>query len=589
MKRNIQSQQGQALMIAIVLFTMVSMTMLIGVAGPTVKEAKNTNDFFRSRGGYFLAEGGTEDALYRIKNGYSVPTGDTVSLNDQTAVIHVVNSSDAKTITVEGEDPRSVRKVESVVRQGVGAAFNYGIQVGNGGFELTGGSRINGNVYSMGSVHGDGSNGVSGSVTVAGSIPSVANQINDTPTTPPNTITFGNANATQDAAQSFKVTTTDPLKTVQLYIKKVGLPANITVNIVADNGGKPNTTSLTSGVLSASSVTTNFGWVEVAFTTNPDRVLSVGTTYWIVLDTSTGSASKNYIWAANTTYVDGLAKVKNTSGTVWNNTSPSGLDGYFRLFAGGNSTQIYGDGGDKLSIGGDAWAHTVIDTTTTGTIYCQAGTGNNKTCNTSRADPASVSMPISDSMIAQWKSEAEEGGTQTGNVSIGWAGGSLGPKKIIGNLSVSGGGTLTVTGTLWVTGTVTTSGGGKIKLSSLYGDNSGAIVTDKYVSLTGDGNFQGSGQPHSFPLLVVTSDCPVSSFCSGNSAITISGGSGSVILSAQNGTVSVSGGSSAKSITGNKVVMTGGATLNYDMGISDLNFSSGPSGGWELNGWKEVQ
>lgn len=579
-------------MIAIVLFTMVSMTMLLGVAGPTVKEAKNTNDFLKSRGGYFLAEGGTEDALYRIKNGFTVPTGDTVSLNGQTAVVNVLNSSGTKTITVEGDGQGSVRKVESIVRQGVGAAFHYGIQVGNGGFDLLGGSRINGNVYSMGSVHGDGSNGVSGSVTVAGSIPSVANQMNDMPTTSPDSITFGDADTTQDVAQSFKVTTTDPIKTVQLYLKKTGLPSDIEVSIVADDAGKPGTTILTSGALPASVVTTNFGWVEVAFTVNPNTSLSSGVTYWLVLDASTGSVSKNYVWAANSVYANGVAKIYeklNGNKSFWKDTNPSGLDGYFRIFAGGNDTKIYGDGSDKLDIGGDAWAHTVNDTLTTGTVYCQEGVGNNKTCNTSRADPATVTMPISDSMLAQWKSEAEAGGVQTGDIHIDSKGGSLGPKKIVGNLVIDGGGLLTLTGTLWVTGTVTTSGGGKMSLSSSFGDNSGAIIVDKYISLSGDGEFSGSGQPHSFPMLVTTSDCPISAYCSGNSAITITGGSGSVILSAQNGTVSVNGGSSAKSITAYKVIMSGGAELNYDMGITDLNFSSGPSGGWELNGWKEVQ
>ena len=263
MKRETNSQQGQALMIAIVLFTMVSMTMLLGVAGPTVKEAKNTNDFLKSRGGYFLAEGGTEDALYRIKNGYSVPTGDTISLNDQNAVVNVVNSSGTKTVTVEGDGQGSVRKIESIVKQGVGAAFFYGIQVGNGGFNLTGGSQVNGNVYSMVSVHGDGSNGVFGSVTVAGNIPSVADQVNESPITPSSSITFGNADATQDVAQSFKVTTTDPIRTVQLFIKKAGVPTDATVSIVADSAGKPGSTAITSGTLLASTITKNFGWVEI--------------------------------------------------------------------------------------------------------------------------------------------------------------------------------------------------------------------------------------------------------------------------------------------------------------------------------------
>ena len=30
------------------------------------------------------------------------------------------------------------------------------------------------------------------------------------------------------------------------------------------------------------------------------------------------------------------------------------------------------------------------------------------------------------------------------------------------------------------------------------------------------------------------------------------------------------------------------ATIPYESGLADLNFSSGPSGGWSIDSWKEV-
>jgi hypothetical protein len=259
------------------------------------------------------------------------------------------------------------------------------------------------------------------------------------------------------------------------------------------------------------------------------------------------------------------------------------------IVSGPYPAKIYGDGGDKFKIGVDAWANRVIDTTTTGTIFCTTGSGNNKNCNTSKGNPPSVDMPVSADMIAQWKADALAGGTQTGNVAIGWANGSLGPKKIVGNLSVDGGGTLTVTGTLWVTGTVTVTGGGKIKLASSYGTNSGIVISDKYASISGGGSFAGSGQVGSYPMLLVTSDCPVSSFCSSKPAISLSGGAGAVVLNAQNGTVNVDGGSAAREITGKTVTVSGGGNIIYDAGLANQVFSSGPSGSYQVTSFSETE
>jgi hypothetical protein len=198
-------------------------------------------------------------------------------------------------------------------------------------------------------------------------------------------------------------------------------------------------------------------------------------------------------------------------------------------------------------------------------------------------------MPVSDAMVAEWKADALAGGTQTGNVTIGSSGGSLGPKKIVGNLTVNGGGTLTITGTIWVTGTITVSNGGKMKLINTYSYNSGVVLSDSYISLTGGGAFSGSGQVGSFPMLLSTSDCPVSSFCGSNPAIYVSNGAGTVVLYAQNGTVNVSGGSSVKEITGKTVSVTNGGNVIYDTGLASQSFSSGPSGGYHTASFSETQ
>ena len=355
---------------------------------------------------------------------------------------------------------------------------------------------------------------------------------------------------------------------------------NITVRITTDSSGKPSKTTIAQGTLGATQVTTSFNYLSVPFTSSP--ALGPGTVYWIVLDTTNTWGEYYTLGAAAGSYANGVAKIGTwsaSSGGTWNDTTPLGLDGYFTLYAGGDtgliSGTIVGQSGS-----GDACAHEVNNSTVAGTIFCQASFNNNKPCDTSRPDPVQAPFPISDGNIADWRAEAEAGGVFTGDKSYeGGSTASLGPLKVQGNLSVGGGSTLNITGTLSVTGSVSVSGGGVIQLSPAYGGASGILLTDGRISASGEGRFQGSGIAGSYILAVTTSVCPDG--CGGNPAIGISGGAGSVVLYAGSGTITFSGGAQAKQATAKKITMTGGATITYESGLQDLRFESGPSGSWK--------
>jgi hypothetical protein len=216
----------------------------------------------------------------------------------------------------------------------------------------------------------------------------------------------------------------------------------------------------------------------------------------------------------------------------------------------------------------------------TGNIYCQSSLYNNKSC-ISQPDPSYTSLPISESNIAGWETDASSGGTYTGNYTVGWAGATLGPKVITGNLTISSGGTLTVTGTLWVKGNMVLNGGGNIKLSSGYGSNDAVIVVDGTITISGGGHATGSGTAGSYIMLLSKNNT--------SSAVSVSGGAGAMIAYAQYGTVTVSGGASLKEVTGYRIVVTGGSDITYESGLTNNNFSSGPSGTWNINSWREVE
>lgn len=542
-----------------------------------------------------IAEAGIDKAIYELNQSSSFVGESNVTVGSGTYTTTVANiDSTNKQLTSTAYIPNSSNPTSQLTiktRVGIDSSvisFRYGVQVGTGGFVMSGGSTINGSVYSNGNINATTGVRITGSAVAANPPALTADQANDSPTpisscTSSTCITFGNASGTEDFSQSFRISDDIPMSSVQFYIKKNGNPGNETVRIVTDNAGSPSSTVLMTGTLSSSSVTTSFGWVSVAMPTNP--VLDPDQTYWLVIDGSS-NASNYYIIGANSSYANGQAKIGRQSTGVWNNTTPAGLDGYFRINLGGGYSMIggntYNTGVYVGTVSGDeAWAHTIQGATIVGSMYCQTSSYTNITpCNTSHGDPPAQNMPLSDNNIQDWKDDAAAGGTQTGNVTIGYAGGTLGPRKIVGNLTVNGGGILTVSGTLWVTGNITVTGGGQVRLASSYGSNSGAIVADGYVSLTGGSNFAGSGTAGSYPFLITTSACPAAAGCAGNNAINLSGGAGTVALVAQDGNVTINGGSSLKAVTAKQITMTGGATLTYDSGLISENFNSGPGGSW---------
>lgn len=588
-KIKIKYNEGAAMIIVVLFFMFISLTILIGIVTPVVREFRIASDNFDSKQSYFNAESGVEDMMYRIKNNMDVGTigtERTLFLNGFFVPIPTEFNDlggGQKQIITTGDVNSNERTVGLTLTTSTGVSFNYGVLVGQGGVYLDSGI-INGNVYANGPItaSSSGSNLISGTAISANSPSLISDQSNGTDI-PANNITFANANGTQDIAQSFRISdSASPLNKVTLYIKKVNSPSDAVIKIMNDSSGSVGSTLLASGTLLASAVTTSYGWVEISFISSP--LLDTSKTYWLVVDASY-SSSKYYIIGAtsNDSYVNGVSKIGKLGGT-WNNTSPSGLDYFFSIYLGGVNGSITGvSQWNQLHIGtesGTAQAHTVNYTDVTGNIYCKSGVDNNKSC-IDQPDPTYIAYPVSEANIEEWQTDATSGGTYTGNYVVGWAGATLGPKKIVGDLTVSGGGILTITGTLWVTGNIVLNGGGLIKLASSYGTNDGVIVSNGTVVVSGGGHANGSGTTGSYLMLLSLSDS--------TSAMTISGGAGAVIVYAPYGTISISGGASLKEATGYKLSVTGQSSITYESGLTNNNFSSGPSGSWSIDSWKETE
>ncbi|MEN9621802.1 MAG: hypothetical protein RLZZ67_236 [Candidatus Parcubacteria bacterium] len=573
------TQGGYALMTALMFFLAGGIAVVAGLSDSVLREVRTVRNESTSKQSYYASESSLEDAIYRIKTGKQIGSTETLMVASSSATTTITTAGDgSQTINSAGDALGTKRTLEATMDTTSGVSFPFLLQGGLGGIEIDDGSII-GDVYTTGSIKGCGSCSISGAAVSAATATISVDQANSTPLPPTQSITFANAASTQDLAQGFRVSDELSLVKIEVYIKKVGNPSNATIKIMTGSGSAPSYSGvIASGTISSSLVGTGYSWIEIPLTAN--QILDDNTTYWIVIDANP-DASNYYVIAANSTYGNGQAKIGRTDWGSWSNTSPSGLDAYFKLTLGTSDVGIMGkDQYNDLSVG-SAYAYNVNYVSSTGSLYCQAGSGNNKACDTSRANPVVEPMPVSGGTITLWKNEAVAGGTVSSQ-SVNYSGATLGPKKISGTLTVSGGGTLRVSGTLWVTGDVTISGGAHVRSNN--SSKSFAIVSDGKITLSGGASIDGATNSHI--LLVSTSNDPAE-------AIKISGGANDTALYASNGGVTITGGASVKAGAAQYLYISGGANVVYDPQMSSLNLTSDESGAAtsssNIKSWKESQ
>ena len=259
---------------------------------------------------------------------------------------------------------------------------------------------------------------------------------------------------------------------------------------------------------------------------------------------------------------------------------------------GGNGSQITGTAqiagpGKKLSnvdIGVDAYVDICEDngTVVTGVLHANVpGNCNYGSWDTSGLPVEAIALPIAGSWIQQRRDEAALGGT-VGTQNISGAV-SLGPKKIEGDLIVGTGATLTITGTLWVTGQFQTNNNSVVKLSAGYGNNSGIVIGDDFISILNNTVISGSGEEGSYVMVIGGKDDPLQRVMSvGNNSL-------GAIYYANHGRIHLNNNAEAREVSAYGVDLDPNATVTYEIGLQDPVFVSGPSaGGWRVVSWREI-
>lgn len=588
-----KNQQGQLMIMAIIVLTLILISTLM-IASGSLDLFNNSKITLQSVQAINMAEAGVDKAVASLNamgGSYNGEADTALSGGSYSVAISDIDPT-TKKITATGyipnkTNPKTKKTIELQVSKGIGVAFNYGVQVGEGGLDLSNSATVNGGVYSNGSISMSNSATLNGDVYVAGGAQPTADQQWDCTGLNCGDFLFGkNTNAELDIAQSFKPAQTAVVNKVALKLRKVGSPANVTVRILGNNNGSPDKNVVkASGTLSASLVTNQYGFVEVALTSNP--TLTQGTYYWMVIDT-TANSSNYWYWSMDT--LQGytcnstppcLAKWSANwqAGTpVWNNING---DLGFQVFIGGVATSI--NGSNSPTITGNAYANTINGMRINKDAYYQVESGNtvsgsscsnNIHCHPGSIDPVSIPMPISQANIDEWKQQALAMGVYTGDITN--CPSSIAAGKYVGNISLSNSCTTTVFSPIWITGNFTLSNSTTVKLDQSYAKSSGVIIVDNFINLANSNKLQGTGQTGSY--LIAISEFNTRDDPSQRTAITLSNSGNQGVVYSNLGSISVSNSNTLTEITGWKLILSNSVTVNYDQGLAGTFFSSGPSG-----------
>lgn len=571
-----RTQSGFAALLAMVIVLSTALVVIGSVNLMTVTEQKIIKNSFRSAQAYYTAETGVEDSVYRLIKGKNYLASNSLDVTSGSAAINISGSGSQKTITVSGQQDNRFRNLKAVLNVSTEeVSFYYGVQVGEGGLTMSNNSQVQGSIYSNGPIQGANGATLTGNVWVA-SIPADVNQQS---TVVNADFIFGQSGNPIDAAQSFTPSTSDKIIKISLYLKKAGSPTDKTVRLLTDNGNKPSKTLVGSGsygtLISSQISQSNYGWVDV--TLNTPTNLQSGVKYWIVVDTS-ADANNYFFWGKDSTdvYSGGTGQYSpnwNASSPVW--TADNG-DLAFKAWLGETPNSL-----NSVAVGGSAHANTISSCAIAGDAYFQSISGSTVggIQHPASPDPAMENMPISNANINDWKTQAEAGGIFNGNYNLtNGAVASLGPKKIVGNLTLSNNADLTLTGTVYVTGTINISNGGKLRLGTGYGDNSGVILTDGQISVSNNAVFYANGAGSYIMILSTKS----------GTAITIANNANTVIFYANQGAVDISNNAILKEVTAYQISLSNGAQIIYESGLASAKFSSGSGATWSIDEWRET-
>ncbi len=427
-----------------------------------------------------------------------------------------------------------------------------------------------------------------------------------------------------DVAQSFQPNITNRITDADLYLKKIGSPANATLRIIENRGGSPGTNAndvISTGTIDTSQIGTAYGWLRIALSSTP--TINADATYWLVVDAN--SSDTNYlVWGLDSAAGYTRGNAKQSADWTSGGWIPVSGDFNFRVYMGGADRQITGmtvDARaqariiDATTVGGRADAFTLSNSTVGGNVNanaisnctiggnasynirtsCTVG-GTSTTPTVPQADLSPLAMPISDSALDDWEREASLLGTTTpASCPYKPAGGSTIQGVVTCDVSIEGTNIITLTGILRIIGNFNMQNSAQLRLAPSFGRLSGIVIADNTANRTTSSKVKiqnsaqvlGSGQPSSYIMLVSRNNS--AEIGGGEDAVDVGNSSTAAIYYAPHGMTTLQNNVNLKEVTAWKILIKNSAAVTYETGLADVQFSSGPTGGFRLQSWNEVE
>lgn len=160
---------------------------------------------------------------------------------------------------------------------------------------------------------------------------------------------------------------------------------------------------------------------------------------------------------------------------------------------------------------------------------------------------------------------------------------TLGPKKIIGNFTMNSNSCLEITGPIHITGNFEMNSNTGLFLDDDFGSSGTVIIVDGTIKMNSNSYIHTTDStPKGYILLATTN--------SSTSAVELNSNANEGIIYALEGTIQFNSNAHANSVVGKKFVLNSNATLDYDEGLADASFTTGPGGSWTIQKgtWQEL-
>jgi Tfp pilus assembly protein PilX len=213
-------------------------------------------------------------------------------------------------------------------------------------------------------------------------------------------------------------------------------------------------------------------------------------------------------------------------------------------------------------INGDAW---VVGTISSPDPTILGTTNENQT---------QIDMPTFDTQ--PWQDAAAAGGIVNCPTTCTLTTGNLGPKKYVGNVQVTNGNIMTLKGPVYITGNLIVDNNGTVNLDNPFGSNGTVMIVDGTVTVSNNGAFNPTNASPKGYILVASNS-------TSTSAMDISNNGANATFYALFGGALLENNSSVTALVAYSVTMKPNSTLNYDQGLANANFTSGPGASWLMH------